>query len=198
MSRIASRDPSIPRLTARLSRSDLLWVVNTAHGPAGHWHARVRGDEPVHDHLDRPNAAVRYLVDHRVPVPAEPPDAIALRELGVVRDGVERLLVIDADPWTDANRALLADGAFAVDTDGRIASTRPGWRGLSRDLMIPFLGLIEDRGELRRCANPYCRLLFEDASRNHARRWCDTTGCGNRDRVRRSRHRAGVAPTNGR
>jgi predicted RNA-binding Zn ribbon-like protein len=36
--------------------------------------------------------------------------------------------------------------------------------------------------------------LFEDGSPNHARRWCDTAGCGNRDRVRRARSRAAVAP----
>ena len=193
MSRIASRDPSTPRLTARLSRSDLLWVANTAHGPAGHWHARIHGDEPAHDHLESPESAVKYLADHRLPVPDEPLDAIALRELAIVRAGVERLLAAEPDPWTAESRALLADAGFAVDTAGRIESRRPGWRGLSRDLLIPFLGLIEERAELRRCANPYCRLVFEDGSRNHGRRWCDTAGCGNRDRVRRARMRAGAA-----
>ena len=190
MSRIASRDPSIPRLTARLSRSDLLWVANTAHGPAGHWHARAHAGQPDHDHLETAASAARYLADHRVPVPDVPPDAVTLGELAVIRAGVERLLETDADPWSADGRALLADAAFEVGTDGGIASSRPGWRGLSRDLLIPFLGLIEDHGELRRCANPLCRLLFEDGSRNHGRRWCDTAGCGNRDRVRRARARA--------
>ncbi len=187
MSRIASRDLAIVRLTARLSRSDLLWVANTAHGPAGHWHARVRGGEPDHDHLASPGAALRYLADHGVPVPPDPPDPAALAELALVRAMVRRLLPPCGDPWTEDGRALFADGEYRLDAAGRISSTRTGWPGFCRDLLVALLGLAEDGVELRCCSNPACRLLFEDGSRNHARRWCDTAGCGNRDRVRRAR-----------
>jgi hypothetical protein len=189
VSRISSRDPAVVRLTGRLSRSDLLWVANTAHGPGGHWHARVHGGEPDHDHLASPEAAMPYLVGHGVPIPAEAPDRVALEELGVVRTMVHRLVAPGTDPRTDEGRALLAGATYAVDAEGRIASTGAGWRAFCRDLLVPLLGLVEDREKLRRCANPACRLLFEDGSRNHARRWCDTTGCGNRDRVRRARGR---------
>lgn len=189
MSRIASRDPAGVRLTAPLSRSDLLWVANTAHGPGGHWHARVRGDEPDHDHLASPDAARRYLADHHVPVPDEPPDAVALEELRIVRTMVERHLADGAEPWTADGRALLATAGYAVDSAARIASERAGWRALCRDLLLPLLALVEDHIVLHRCGNPACRLIFEDGSRNHARRWCDTAGCGNRDRVRRARGR---------
>ena len=78
---------------------------------------------------------------------------------------------------------------------GRLADARTGWRGFSRDLLIPLLTLAENRGGLRRCANPACRLVFEDGSLNHTRRWCDTAACGNRDRVRRARSLDAVAPT---
>lgn len=36
---------------------------------------------------------------------------------------------------------------------------------------------------VKRCANPSCRAFFYDTSKNHTRRWCSTTGCGNRMRV---------------
>jgi len=142
VSRLASRDPAIVQLTARLSRSDLLWVANTAHGPGGHWHARVRAGEPDHDHLASPDAALGYLADHGVPVPPEPPDPIPLSELGIVRVMVSRLLVPDADPWTDAGRTLLASTSYAVDPATRIADTQPGWRGFCRDLLLPLLALV--------------------------------------------------------
>ncbi len=196
MSRIASREPAALRLTGRLSRSDLLWVANTAHGPGGHWHARARGTEPDHDHLAAPDTALRYLVDHRVPTPPEPPDARALAELAIIRAAVQRLAEPRpeprGEPWTEESRALLEGATYALDTDGQIASTEAGWRGFCRDLLLPLVALIDEDRELHRCANPACRLLFDDSSRSHSRRWCDTTACGNRDRVRRARGRPGA------
>jgi hypothetical protein len=127
---------------------------------------------------------MRYLADHGVPVLDEPPDEVALAELGVVRVMVQRLLEPSADSWTDEGRALLAAATYALDDEGRIACTQTGWRGFCRDLLVPLFALVENRAGLRRCANPACRLLFEDGSPDHARRWCDTAGCGNRDRVR--------------
>ena len=153
------------RVTGRLSRSDLLWVANTAHGPGGHWHARVRGGGPDHDHLELPEPAMRYLADHGVPVPRELPDPVALAELGVVRTMVGRLLAPGIDTWTVEGRVLLAAASYALDDEGRITSTETGWRGFCRDPLVPLLALVEDRASLRRCANPACRLLFEDGSR---------------------------------
>ena len=189
MTRLASREPVVASLTGRLSRADLLWVANTAHGAGGHWHARPRDDEPDHDHLASPEAAWTYLADHAVRVPEELPDREALAELGVIRDVVGRIGDSSLDAWTPAGRALLEEAEFSLDTAGRIWSTATGWRGFCRDLMPPLVELVAARPRLRRCANPSCRLLFEDGSRNHARQWCDTAGCGNRSRVRRARRR---------
>jgi hypothetical protein len=196
VSRIAARGPSIVCLATRLSRSDLLWVANTSHGAGGHWHARVRGVEPDHDHLDSPEAAVRYLADHGVPVPTAAPDARALEGLAIVRRQVRALLDPDPDPWTPAARTLLARAAFGIDEAGRIACTDTGWQGFCADLLVTLLSLAGERSVLRSCANPACRLLFDDESRNHARRWCDTKGCGNRDRGRRARGRRSVTAGN--
>jgi predicted RNA-binding Zn ribbon-like protein len=38
---------------------------------------------------------------------------------------------------------------------------------------------------LRECAGEACGWLFLDTSRNHSRRWCDMTDCGNRAKARR-------------
>jgi predicted RNA-binding Zn ribbon-like protein len=38
---------------------------------------------------------------------------------------------------------------------------------------------------VRRCASEACDWLFLDTSRNHSRRWCDMSGCGNRAKARR-------------
>jgi predicted RNA-binding Zn ribbon-like protein len=42
------------------------------------------------------------------------------------------------------------------------------------------------------CASERCRWLFLDTSKNHSRRWCDMTICGNRMKARRfhARHEA--------
>src|SRR5207302_22567 len=43
---------------------------------------------------------------------------------------------------------------------------------------------------VRRCASETCDWLFLDTSRNHSRRWCDMSGCGNRAKARRHYARA--------
>lgn len=48
---------------------------------------------------------------------------------------------------------------------------------------------------LKKCENPSCVLHFYDTSKNHARRWCSMSGCGNRMKAaahyrRQRRHEA--------
>ena len=66
-------------------------------------------------------------------------------------------------------------------------------------LMVPIAQSASDllcHGDLalvKRCAHPACGAFFYDTSKNHTRRWCSTTGCGNRMRVAahyRRRHAA--------
>jgi predicted RNA-binding Zn ribbon-like protein len=47
-----------------------------------------------------------------------------------------------------------------------------------------------DRARVHRCEGDGCAWLFLDSSRNHSRRWCDMTVCGNRAKARRHRARA--------
>jgi predicted RNA-binding Zn ribbon-like protein len=42
-----------------------------------------------------------------------------------------------------------------------------------------------DLAYVRACASKTCEWLFLDESKNHRRRWCDMTKCGNRAKVKR-------------
>jgi len=40
---------------------------------------------------------------------------------------------------------------------------------------------------VRRCAARNCQRVFQDTTKNAARRWCDMTTCGNRAKAERFR-----------
>ena len=48
---------------------------------------------------------------------------------------------------------------------------------------------------IARCENPKCVLYFYDETKNHTRRWCSMSGCGNRMKVAAyyRRHKSGSA-----
>ncbi|MGH2466891.1 MAG: hypothetical protein ACRDGL_04080 [Candidatus Limnocylindrales bacterium] len=87
MSRMGPRARIPLRLTPRLTVDHLLWVANTRHGPAAHWHVRVAVDGPDHDHLVDPDEARPYLAAHHLPLPPGPPDHRQLTRLTLVREG---------------------------------------------------------------------------------------------------------------
>ena len=191
MSVVGPRDPRAVGLTPRRSLSDLLWIANTRHGPGGHWFARVSVDIGDHDHLIGRSHAVKYLADHRVSLPSEEVGLRQLRSLTAIREMV-RGLVDPAVDWTSDARAILDRARFRVEADGRLVAVGSGWDAFIDDLMLPLVQIVEMRDRVRVCANPNCRLMFLDLSRNRARIWCDNAGCGNRARVRRHRSRAKV------
>jgi hypothetical protein len=189
VSRIGPLDPGTVALVPDRSLTDLLWVANTRHGPGGHWFARVTVDDGDHDHLAAAPDAVRYLVDHGVSVPPEPPEAGDLADLATIREMVRGLL----DPaagWTPAARSILDGARFRLRADRGLVADGSGWAAFVGDLLLPLVELVRVRERLALCGNPHCRLLFLDESRSGTRRWCDDAGCGNRDRVRRHRHAA--------
>ena len=62
------------------------------------------------------------------------------------------------------------------------------------ELLAPLWPIARDAAELlasdrleyvRTCASKTCEWLFLDESKNHRRRWCDMTKCGNRAKVKR-------------
>jgi predicted RNA-binding Zn ribbon-like protein len=55
----------------------------------------------------------------------------------------------------------------------------------------------DDVDRIGRCSDDACQWVFIDRSRNHSRRWCSSTDCGNRDRAARhyARHRPSTPTT---
>jgi predicted RNA-binding Zn ribbon-like protein len=62
------------------------------------------------------------------------------------------------------------------------------------NLFAPLWPIARDAAELlasdrlefvRACASKTCEWIFLDESKNHRRRWCDMTKCGNRAKVKR-------------
>src|SRR5689334_18573555 len=98
MSRLAARDPVTLVVRTRRSLSDLLWVANTRHGPGAHWFARPAPDAADHDHLSTAAAAVRYLADHAVELPAAAPTPRHLAELAAISDLVRGVPSSATDP----------------------------------------------------------------------------------------------------
>ncbi|WP_263367037.1 CGNR zinc finger domain-containing protein [Edaphobacter bradus] len=75
------------------------------------------------------------------------------------------------------------------------------WSGSESDPQFPIWLLAQSASDLlttqaaemiRACDNPECRWLFLDTSKNHSRRWCDMSLCGNRMKARRfkAQHKA--------
>lgn len=69
-----------------------------------------------------------------------------------------------------------------------------GFKSRSDDLYLPLWPIARSAAELlasdqlsfvRACASKTCEWLFLDTSKNHRRRWCDMTRCGNRAKVKR-------------
>ena len=73
------------------------------------------------------------------------------------------------------------------------------WRCAAEGLPQIFFAVLTSAAELlasdrleriRECASADCTWLFIDESRNHTRRWCDMSACGNRMKAHRYYHKA--------
>ena len=77
--------------------------------------------------------------------------------------------------------------------DLKVVRTKTGYQTRYRPLfvepahlLVPIARSAADllsTGDLtlvRKCQNPHCILYFYDTTKNHARRWCSMTACGNR------------------
>jgi predicted RNA-binding Zn ribbon-like protein len=76
----------------------------------------------------------------------------------------------------------------------RMAGAAWAWKSPQPRLELPVwlitqsaVGLLTSRAmeHVHACASERCRWLFLDTSKNHSRRWCDMTLCGNRMKARR-------------
>jgi predicted RNA-binding Zn ribbon-like protein len=141
-----------------------------------------------HEAERRPRAAARALRD-----------AVALREAlyrifaglaGARRPRPADLAILNSHlPGAHARlRIVTADDRFAWASTGEGAALDGLRWTVARDAAV-FL-TTADLSRLRTCANPHCRWVFLDTTRNGVRRWCTMAVCGNRSKVRRHRQRA--------
>jgi predicted RNA-binding Zn ribbon-like protein len=111
-----------------------------------------------------------------------------------VRDGIRSLVeggrrLGPLREIAEANRARLV-----VQPDGELTLEAPRCEDLGDGLfeLLLIVSRAQDDGtwsRLRACANPECRWIFYDRSRNQQGNWCDMAVCGNRLKNRRLRAR---------
>lgn len=98
-----------------------------------------------------------------------------------------RLAALPPMPGLEA----LPDGRVATGLAGA-ALAEPAWPVLWSAATLLAGG---DAGRVQCCAAQGCGWFFLDTSPNRRRLWCDSAGCGNRERVRRAyARRRGTAP----
>jgi len=153
--------------------------------------ANAQLDRLVERSLERPEGARRalakairmreamsdvfYAVAWKKPVPHD--ELMALNRF--VQEAAQHLEIVESD------------GRFEWKFDDADDLDAPRWPIARSAAEL----LASDRLEyVRACASKTCEWLFLDESKNHRRRWCDMTKCGNRAKVRRfySRKRSEV------
>ena len=131
------------------------------HGPDS---ARSRALSNVRAMREAASELLYALLDKRKPAAA----ALATLDASFKSANGHRALVNTADgprwAWTETTPEL------------------PAWR---LALSLEELLTSEQLRMVRACADPACRWLFLDTSRNHSRRWCEMSICGNRMKARR-------------
>lgn len=156
------------------------------------------------ERLRTPGDLARWCVEAGLvaePPPASENDLAAARRL---RGAVARTLFawgsgqpLDAGDVAVVNAAAAQpDLAPSLATDATApppADTIPAvLSAVARDAVD--LVATGDPARLRECAADDCSLLFHDASRPGARRWCSMATCGNRHKTSRYRNRRKDAP----
>ncbi len=145
-------------------------VIDRARAAAATWQAT----EAYHEAISLRETLYRVLrasAERRQPDEA---DADALRA-AVARLQSRRLLVTDGTAWRWA-------------WSGGDPLRLPGWIILADAIdLLAGAGQADeaDRANLRVCAGQDCGWLFVDTSKNHTRRWCSMSGCGNRSKTQR-------------
>jgi len=167
---------------------------------------------PTHDHLRDYGDIVRFAalagglapsVAKRLAQRAErdPRRAAAVYELGIaLREAVWAVFsaLASGDVPRESDLALIGDAAAAGAARSRLVYDRDGvgWSlpSDSDQLERPLWEIARSAAELlisdehdriKECASTTCEWVFLDRSRNHSRRWCDMSDCGNRAKARR-------------
>ncbi len=160
----------------------------------------------LHDHepsgreVEPPLEMLRtFLVERGLLAPEEPfgePEratALALRRAlrNLIAAGGQRLAPEDA---AVIDQLGIEAGLHPHFHAGRSPTLEPRGEGvaaaLGRLVAIAFLATFDGSfGHLKLCADPTCRAVFYDRSKNHSGKWCSMEVCGNRAKVRAWRER---------
>jgi predicted RNA-binding Zn ribbon-like protein len=179
-------------LRPRRTIEDLITVANTIHGRDGHF--PLTSDEPLapgetHDHLESATTTVDFLRTNGVALPPGSPGRQHLTQLRRLREAVRALAAGDRRAYARRTPVALSKLRFHIVDDEIVAAQR-GWDGFVADLTLTLSSARDLAGRLKTCANPDCRWLYADGSKNRSRRWCERQTCGNRANVRRWRKRS--------
>lgn len=185
--------------------AERLWLdfVNTDTG--------ARGSDPLHDFerfvrwleaarvLDVERSATMQRRALQQPGGALAVLADARRVRSVLRVLAERgVVIIEArvEALGEINRVLgRSAGTRHVElcADGSFARAFVPVGDAFAGLLIPIVEnaadalILAELVRVRRCADPRCGRVFQDATKNGRRRWCDMATCGNRAKAARHR-----------
>jgi predicted RNA-binding Zn ribbon-like protein len=131
----------------------------------------------------------------------DPRRAEAVYELGItLREAIWAVFssLASGEAPHDADLALISDAAAAGAARAQLVYDRDGvgWSLPSDgdELERPLWEIARsaadlltsgDRDRVKECASATCEWVFLDRSRNHSRRWCEMSDCGNRAKARR-------------
>jgi len=167
---------------------------------------------PTHDHLRSygdiasfavlagglsPSAAKRLAERAQ----RDPKRAAAVYELGIaLRESVWAVFsaLASGESPRDTDLELIGDAAAAGAARSRLVHDKDGvvWSlgSDSDELERPLWDIARsaadlltsgDHDRIKECASTTCEWVFLDRSRNHSRRWCEMSDCGNRAKARR-------------
>ena len=163
----------------------------------------------LHDHdpsgreLEPPPEMVRtFLLERGLLAPGERFGEAELGRARALRRAL-RNLIAAGDEGLTTEDAEVIDG-IAIEAGlhphfhaGRAPTLEPRGKGaaaaLGRLVAIAFLASFDGSfSHLKLCADPTCRAVFYDRSKNRSGKWCSMEVCGNRAKVRawRARQRA--------
>jgi predicted RNA-binding Zn ribbon-like protein len=157
------------------------------------------------DRTDTPSHLAQWLDEQGLRALGEPSlGAPELAQAVELRESLRSVLVAHSRREEAAGAArrheeVAAQGGLGVrfDANGAVQITprAEGYPGVLAALLVPVAraGMDGTWARMKACVADDCHWAFYDSSRNRSGRWCDMAVCGNREKVRTYRRRAGAS-----
>lgn len=165
----------------------------------------VRAFLSLHDHEPgvpdslppRPATVRAWLERTQLLDPDAPPDEDELRWAADVRNALRAMVEENLGSPRDPEAVALIDRATTevglvphFGVEGLVPSVGGVKGAVGHVLAIAFLSQLDGSWKrFKECADPSCRGVFYDRSKNRSGKWCDMAVCGNRAKVRAFRER---------